>query len=367
MTKILNRENLPTPFVNNNYIPRIGVWELTLACNSNCLHCGSYAGKKREDELTTEEAFHLVDDLAELKCERIILSGGEPTLRKDWYDIANRLKEKDIEVGIITTALRTEGLIDKLKQIEPFSVGVSIDGKRATHDYLRGVKGSYDKIFSFIRELRKNELVSCAVTSVNHKNISELEDVRDALYVYQVNAWQIQISSPMGRMAEHKELLITPEDYVYLANFVAESRYLIPEMNIQPGDCIGYFGSLETYLRDSNWQGCQAGMNVIGIEANGNIKECLSLQIDGYVEGNIRERPLKEIWNDKNNFQYNRNFDISSLPGLCSNCEYGSQCRGGCSSNRFSYENNSLSPYCLHRFEKNGQIIPIEEKLLEVV
>ena len=101
------------------------------------------------------------------------------------------------------------------------------------------------------------------------------------------------------------------------------------------GDNIGYYDENELYLRSSPgiialWQGCQAGLNVVGIDSVGNVKGCESLYADKFIEGNLREESLEEIWYKEGNFAYNREFDVSQLTGTCAGCDKGAICRGGC-------------------------------------
>ena len=114
-------------------------------------------------------------------------------------------------------------------------------------------------------------------------------------------------------------------------------------------DSIGYFDKNESYIRGRRfvincWGGCQAGLTGIALDSVGNVKGCGALYSDIFIEGNVRERSLKEIWNDTNCFSYNRNFNVSMLTGECKDCTVGEVCRGGCrASNYFGtgslYEN----------------------------
>src|SRR5512138_281709 len=117
------------------YYPRFCVWELTLACDLRCRHCGSIAGRARADELTPAEALDVARQLADMKCERLTLSGGEPTMRKDWDRIAAELTSRGVRVNIITngwswTAEHTRRAIDAGLENAAFS----LDGPRAAHD-----------------------------------------------------------------------------------------------------------------------------------------------------------------------------------------------------------------------------------------
>ena len=129
---------------------------------------------------------------------------------------------------------------------------------------------------------------------------------------------------------------------------------------VQPGHNVGYFGEPEERLRDEGvvvpyWTGCLAGLQVIGIESNGNIKGCLSLPseqngVDAFVEGNIRQSSLRDIWCKKDAFSYCRAFRVESLGGFCRTCEYNDICRGGCTWTCFSEQGFVRdNPYCYWR------------------
>jgi radical SAM protein with 4Fe4S-binding SPASM domain len=333
--------------------PHSVVWEYTLECDSRCLHCGSNALNCRKDELSSIEAKNLVREISELGFKRIFLSGGEPTLRKDWYETALEIKKYGLEMGLISNALAwNTATIDKLADLNIFSIGFSVDGEEKIHDYLRGVNGSHKKVFSTIKELKKRNQTICAVTSVNKLNLQDLPQIRNRLIVYEVDAWQIQMASPMGRMKKHMNIVLDNQDYYELAKFAAETRAKVG-MNVVVGDCMGYFGKLEKKLREAKWNGCAAGIYGLGIRANGDVVGCLSMWKSGYKEGNIREKSLREIWENPEGFSYNRNFSLENLKGQCTSCRYGSRCRGGCNSQSIAFFNEfNHAPYCLFQIEK---------------
>ena len=285
----------------------------------------------------------------------IVLSGGEPTLRKDWITISEKIKSENMNVGIISNALAWDNAtIDKIIQLQPYAVGFSVDGEKELHDYLRGINGSHDKIFQIIKELKKNNITICAITSVNNMNLKELHKIRNRLLVYDVDAWQLQTTSPMGRMKKNTNLILDNDEYYNFAKFIVDTRNTLSHMNIQAGDCVGYYGKLESKIRDSEWNGCMAGIKGIGIESNGNIKGCLSIQSKNAIEGNIRNNSLNEIWSNDNNFKYNRQFVSSDLKDGCADCKYGSKCGGGCQSQSIAFFNEfHNSPYCLVRYENS--------------
>jgi len=334
--------------------PTTVVWEYTLACNSKCIHCGSSAAKPRKNELTELEALRLVRDIKETGFKLIVLSGGEATLRKDWYNTAKYITKQGLNLGIISNGLAwTNDTLDKLIHLQPWSIGFSVDGEEQLHDYLRGVQGSHKKIFGHIKTLKKHKQTICAITTVNSMNINELDEIKNRLVMYDVDAWQIQTLTPMGRMDGNKTLILNEDQYYSLAEFIAKAQEDLPLMNIAAGDCIGYFGDLGTRVRGGQWKGCMAGIEGVGIESNGNVKGCLSIMAIPCQEGNIRVQPFKEIWENPANFSYNRNFRKEDLKGECFDCEYGIECRGGCASSSTAFfKEFHHAPYCISRYEE---------------
>jgi radical SAM protein with 4Fe4S-binding SPASM domain len=342
------------------------VWEITQICNMRCLHCGSYATGKRKNELTTEEALDLCDQLGEIGLTYITISGGEPLLRPDWPLIAKRLLENRVNVSMITNGYFIKENLEKLLPLKNYlsHIAVSIDGLRETHDYIRQTEGAFDRTMEGISLLRKHGFSTGVITTVSRWNLHELEELQLELMRCRVLHWQVQTVFLGGRMREHNSQLPMPEDIIPLAQFIVrESKKFkakkIP-INTFSADSLGYCSSICNNLMPG-WKGCQAGLRCLGIESDGTIKGCLSLspeikeEKDPFAEASIREKRLKDIWEDKNRFLYNRSFDKRKVRGFCRNCEHLEKCRCGCSQSSYyatgsKYEN----PYCLYRLEKLG-------------
>jgi radical SAM protein with 4Fe4S-binding SPASM domain len=329
------------------YFPRLAVWELTLGCNMNCRHCGSRAGKKRDDELTLDEARKLAGELADLRCRWVTLGGGEPLLRQDWPEIARVLIERGVNVNMVTNGRAwTDETTRIAKQVGLESVAFSLDGLEDTHEYIRRVPGLFRHVLSCMDQCRDAGLVVSSISVINRRMLSELEAMRQLLADHGVQRWQVQLGTPTGNMADHPDLVIDPEDLLEIVPKVAAMCRAGGRPKIYPGHNLGYFGEPEADLRDRGgaipfWVGCSAGCSVIGIESNGNIKGCLSLPssmngVDEFVEGNIRDSSLLELWRRKGAFAYNRGFQVRQLNGFCRTCDYAEICRAGCTWAAFS-------------------------------
>jgi radical SAM protein with 4Fe4S-binding SPASM domain len=329
------------------FFPRLAVWELTLGCNMNCRHCGSRAGKSRDDELTLEEARKLANELADLRCRWVTLGGGEPLLRTDWPEIARALIGRGVNVNMVTNGRAWTPEVTRIaKEVGLESVAFSLDGLEATHEYIRRVPGLYKHVLASMDNCREAGLVVSAITMINRRVLPELDALREVLREHGVSRWQVQLGTPTGNMADHPDLVVEPEDLLTIMPRVAAMCREGGSPKIYPGHNLGYYGEPEADLRDRGgaipfWVGCSAGCSVIGIESNGNIKGCLSLPsamngVDDFVEGNIRNSSLEAIWRKKGAFAYNRRFQVKQLNGFCRTCDYAEICRGGCTWAAFS-------------------------------
>jgi radical SAM protein with 4Fe4S-binding SPASM domain len=343
------------------FYPRVAVWELTLRCNLNCRHCGSKAGKARDDELSLPEALRLAEQLAELKCRYMTLSGGEPLLRRDWPLIAEKLIDLGVTTGLISNGVKwTSEIAVTAKTVGLESVAFSVDGFQEAHEYQRRVKGQWAKVLKAIDIGVARGLRVSVVTTINNRNLHELEPLRELLREHGVRRWQVQFATPTGNMAQNLSLVMDPKDVLYAVPLIARMCRDNQLPKVYPGHDVGYFGEPEESLRDPKatipfWTGCSAGCSVIGIESNGNIKGCLSLpsimnEEDAFIEGNIRNASLREIWYRKGAFKYNREFTLDQLGGFCRTCDYAEICRGGCTWSCYAEKGFVRdNPYCYWR------------------
>jgi MoaA/NifB/PqqE/SkfB family radical SAM enzyme len=135
-----------------SYVPVHVVWEITLACDLKCLQCGSRAGRRRPNELTTQESLDIIDQFARLGTHEISLIGGEAYLREDWPDLIRRIRSHNIYCATQTGARHlTPERLDEAVQAGLQGLGVSLDGLPALHDRLRGVPGSFDNAYETLR------------------------------------------------------------------------------------------------------------------------------------------------------------------------------------------------------------------------
>ncbi len=340
------------------------VWEITLKCNLACSHCGSRAGSPRTKELSTEEALDLVQQMAEVGIKEVTLIGGEAFLRPDWLEIAKAITDAGMLCGMTTggygISLETAG---KMKAAGIRTVSVSIDGLEATHDHLRGKKGSWKYAFKTMSHLREVGIAFGCNTQINRLSAPEFPRIYECIRDAGARAWQIQLTVPMGNAADNSDILLQPHELLDIYPMIARvARRAYGEgVKVQPGNNIGYYGPYERLLRGRGveydfgfWQGCSAGLSTLGIEADGAIKGCPSLPTTAYTGGNIRDHSLRDIVENAPELRFNLGAGTPEgtkhLWGFCKTCEFAEVCRGGCSwTAHVFFDKRGNNPYCHHR------------------
>lgn len=352
--------------VDRRYRPIYAVWEITLACDLACRHCGSRAGRERPDELDTKEALDLVAQMASLGVKEVTLIGGEAYLRGDWLDIVRAIRAQGM-VATMTSGGRglTPELVAKAHEAGLVGASISLDGDEITHDRLRGVKGSYRAAIEAMRALSERKMrVSCN-SQINRLSVPHLDSILESIAAVGVHSWQIQLTVPMGRAADEPDVLLQPYDLLELFPRLAELKKRCDELGVRmlPGNNIGYFGPYESTLRGYHPSGhagsCGAGRATLGIEANGAIKGCPSLPTEHWTGGNVRDASLLDIWERAEPLRYTRDRTVDDLWGFCRTCYYAEECASGCTWTSFvTLGRAGNNPYCHHRaleLQKQGK------------
>jgi len=337
--------------------PVHAVWEITLACDLKCGHCGSRAGKPRAKELSTEECLEVVAELAALGTREVTLIGGEAYLRRDFATIVAAVTAAGMQCTLQSGGRNlNEERVRAAVAAGVTAVGISIDGTRELHDLLRGVRGSFDAAVASLHRLREHGVVTSVNTQITAQVVGQLDDVLDVVIAAGAKNWQVQLTVPMGRAGDHPEMILQPHQMLDVlpklsALFHRASR---SGVLLQIGNNVGYFGPFEGELRGNgyeaiHYEGCLGGQNTIGIEADGSVKGCPSLPTDAYVGGNVREIDLTTIWLDTPELSFSRERRDPQW-GFCGTCYYKDVCRGGCTWMAHSLLGKpGNNPFCHHR------------------
>ena len=203
--------------MSQTFHPAYVVWELTLACDQPCTHCGSRAGTRRPGELSTAEALKVVTQLAAMRTREVVLIGGEAYLHEGFLEIIAALKAAGIRPGMTTGGRGiTRSLAFAMAGAGLYGCSVSIDGSEATHDLMRAARGSFRSATQALRFLKEAGICTAANTNVNRLNVDDLEELAGHLAPLGIGAWQVQITAPLGRAADRPALILPPWDLLEL-------------------------------------------------------------------------------------------------------------------------------------------------------
>lgn len=302
-------------------------WECTSACNLACLHCGSDCMASTEiPDMPAEDFLKVAEKVSKQYNPAdvmIVITGGEPLLRKDLPLVGMKLKNLGFPWGLVSNGyMLTNELFRTLRESGLQSATISLDGLRDNHDWLRGRAGSFDRAVKAIEILAAEPgFTYDVVTCVNQRNFSELLQIKELLIDLNVSRWRLFLIDPIGRAAENKELFIDSDQMNSLLQFVVNTR--------QDGEivaswgCDGFLAEYETRVR-SGFLFCRAGIHVASVLSNGDISACPNIN-RGFVQGNIYNDDFLNVWN--NRFEIFRNRKHFKT-GQCLNCSLWKDCLG---------------------------------------
>jgi radical SAM protein with 4Fe4S-binding SPASM domain len=331
----------PNATNTEKYVPLVLSWNVTRKCNLKCSHCYINASPSEyTDELTTEEGKRLIDQICEVSHPLLILSGGEPILRKDIYELIEYGAKKGLRMGLGSNGTLIDDFVaKKLKQSGISTVSISIDSHiPENHDDFRGVKGSWRKAVGAIQALRENGVLVQVNTTLTQQNYDEIDDIMSLAEKLGVENFHLFFLVPTGR--GKKIVDITPAMYEEMINntFAKTARH---RLNVKPS-CAPQFMRIakDMNLDMRQWvRGCMAGLYYCRVYPNGEITPCPYLPIK---LGNTREKSFKDIWFNAEVFKKIRDFD--SLKGKCGVCDYRNLC-GGCRARAYGLSSDFID-YC---------------------
>lgn len=302
-------------------------WECTLRCNLNCLHCGSDCRCEADPDMPLADFLKVLDSVRpHVNPSRtlIVVTGGEPLMRKDLEEAGKAFMERGFPWGFVTNGFAmTLPRFKNLLSAGLRSMTVSLDGLNRSHDHFRGREHSFEKAVDTIRWASHTPgLLFDVVTCVNKENLPELPEIRDMLINLKLKRWRIATVFPKGRAKENPIFKLDDAEFKRVFDFIRETR-LQGKIRADYG-CEGFLGNYENQVR-SNPFFCRAGINVGSVLADGSISACPSLRGD-YIQGNIYRDDFMDVW--RNRFQVMRDRSWTQK-GDCATCKYWRYCEGG--------------------------------------
>lgn len=339
--------------------PRIIAWEITRRCNLLCEHCRASAEEcAYPGELTLDECKAVMDDIASITDPILILTGGEPLMRNDIWEIIDYAHQLGLHPVIGTNGtLITDEIATKIAEHGIPRVSISLDFPTAeAQDAFRGKVGAFDEAVAGIEALNNHGVGVQVNTTITKMNVDVIDQVHELANSLGAVAFHPFLLVPTGRGEDLIDVELTPEEYEEVLTWAYHKQQCSP-MHFKPTDSPQYYRIIrqqaakegqevttETYGMEALTRGCLGGITFCFISHVGDVQPC------GYFDmqlGNVKEKPFSEIWTTSPVFDDLRHYD--RLKGKCGACEYKGVC-GGCRARALSISGDYMEeePYCAY-------------------
>ena len=342
--------------------PKWIAWEITRRCNLKCVHCRSSSEEeaKGHPDFSLDEAKRVLDDIVSYASPVVVLSGGEPLLREDIFDIARYGTDKGLRMCIATNGtLVTQEICDKIKDSGIRIASLSLDGSTAEiHDNFRNVKGAYEGTLRAATLFKENGIEFIINSSFTTRNQEDIPKVYKLAKEIGATAWYMFMIVPTGRGDDLMKELVSAEDYEEILDWHYDMEMDEDHMLVRPTCAPHYYRIVLQKNKDKEGddklkrrslkfstggsKGCIAGQVISLIDVDGNVLPCSYFPM---AAGNVREQSFKEIWEDSKLFNDLR--DFKSYKGRCGACEFVNVC-GGCRARAYAVHGDYMAeePFC---------------------
>lgn len=340
--------------------PKWIAWEITRRCNLKCVHCRSSSELEVQEhpDFSLEQAKSVLDDISAYANPVMVLSGGEPLLREDVFDIAKYGGSKGLRMCLATNGtLVNQKICDKIKDANIKMVSLSLDGAKAeTHDDFRNQKGAFDGTMNAIKLFNENSIPFLINSSFTVRNRKEIPEIYKLVKSLGATAWYMFMIVPTGRGEDIMEELIPENIYDEILEWHYEMEKNEDELLVRPTCAPHYYRIVRQKAKEEGSgfkrrnlkfstggsKGCLAGQLICLIDVDGEILPCSYFPKSA---GNVFQTSFKTIWEDSPFFQELR--DFKKYKGNCGQCEYVNVC-GGCRARAYAMSGDYLEqePFC---------------------
>ncbi len=323
------------------FIPKWIAWEVTGRCNLNCIHCRASSSMTSHDtDFTTSEAKKLIDDITSFCSPVLVLSGGEPLLRQDLFEIAQYGTDKGLRMCIATNGtLVTDEVCGKMNESGIKIVSLSLDGSTAdVHDDFRKQPGAFEATLRAAETFTRNGIKFIVNSSFAKRNQHDIAATYRLAKSIGAHAWYMFMIVPTGRGEEIMNELISKEDYEEILEWHYQMEKNEADMLVRPTCAPHYYRVRLQKAKEEGHKieprtlsfstgggkGCICAQSIAFIDSKGNVQPCSYFPV---VAGNVKEKHFQEIWEHSELFESLRAFE--KYKGRCGECEYLNVC-GGC-------------------------------------
>ncbi|MBU3897215.1 MAG: radical SAM protein [Nanoarchaeota archaeon] len=321
-------------------------WNITNKCNNRCFYCFSSSGNMKNKELSTKEALNFIKEAADYGVPRFVISGGEPFIRKDIWTLLKEMRNYNLQIKIASNCtLLNKEKINKLDKMGVMSIQTPLDTlDRNLYAKIKNTNPKqFDKVIkniNLINQTNIHNIVSCVLTKVNADGPSQLMK-----FCHDKNIDTLSIFQPIPTGCCSLEKLFSIPEYLVkmkeiIDEFISYDKKWLIDIEGPTFESYDWLKRYSKYIR-VNFAGCKAGRRICAISADGNLIPCPCMDLPVFYEGNIRERSLKDIW--ENGFKLFR-----EPPRGCEQCKKYNSCMGGCRILAYGYthKTNGMDPTC---------------------
>ncbi len=345
--------------MKEEFVPKWIAWEVTQKCNLKCVHCRCSSDEaSSEGDFTTEEGKKLLTEIARFSKPVVVLSGGEPLMRKDIFELADFGSSLGLRMCMATNgALVDDEICRKMREVDIKMVSLSLDGSSAAiHDDFRQCPGAFDGVIRAAETFRRNGQKFLINSSFTKRNQADIPKVFHLAKSLGATAWYMFMIVPTGRGEEIMSELISKEDYEDILEWHYQQEKDEDAILMRPTCAPHYYRVAPqrakaegvTFERRSlsfstgGGKGCIAAQSICLIDCFGNVKPCSYFP---RIAGNVKDTPFREIWENSTLFKELR--DFKSYKGKCGECEFLNVC-GGCRARADAVHGDYLAeePFC---------------------
>ncbi|MGE4265961.1 MAG: radical SAM protein [Deferribacterales bacterium] len=334
-------------------------WEITSKCNLKCVHCRSSSGiHSAVGDFTLEKAKNFIDELTAFATPVVVLTGGEPLMREDVFDIAAYGTEKGLRMAMATNGvLVNDEVCEKMKASGIRIVSLSLDGSTpAVHDDFRQQEGSFQAVMDAAAYFRKHEIKFIINSSFAKRNQHDIMATYKLAKSLKPTAWYMFLIVPTGRGEELMKELISKEDYEEILNWHYDMERDEDEILVRPTCAPQYYriwadrskeAGLDKNRRNLTFgtggsKGCIAGQTIALVNSKGDVLPCSYFPV---TAGNVFQTPFKDIWDNSKLMNDMRTF--KDYEGKCGVCKHLGVC-GGCRARAYAVSGDYMAeePFC---------------------
>jgi len=333
----MNIDEIPTTVPKVLYAPRTIHFDINSRCNSKCIYCLASERMKNIEEMSTNQIINIIDQLPDLGTWILLISGGEPLLRKDLFEILDHIEKIHLLTQVFTNGtLITKEIAEKFSKFKYVFLQVSLDSHIPEHhDLNRGVKGFYEKTLRGIKYLLEYNVETEVCMVLTKNNYKDLEGTAEFLRNLGIKHIRIGPAHPyVGKGFENRsELELDKDQWKWIGQKILElnKKYNGSLVFAPTRHFIIY--TIKPNL-STKIEKCGNGRSLLFIRPDGSVYPCIFLVYPDYIIGNATKEPLSKIWKNSNLLKKIRNLSVEDIK-KCRTCDVKDICNAGCRANSY--------------------------------